>query len=96
MLKMMLKAKKAEKPEKLVEMFCSSQLRSPADEWTVEDEETLRKLQDTDNIQLAKTEVKRQKAVMKQHVFAAGIDPSNEEWEKLTKLWKNKLGKGDK
>ena len=55
----LLKAKKAEKSEKLVEMFCSSQLRSPADEWTVEDEETLRKLQDTDNIQLAKTEVKR-------------------------------------
>ena len=55
----------------------------------------MQKLQDTDNIQLANTEVKRQKAVMKQHVFAAGIDPSNEEWEDLTKLRKNKLGKGD-
>ncbi len=52
-------------------------------------------MKDTNSIQLSDTAVGRQKAVMKQHVFAVGINLSNEEWEDLTELRKNKLGEGD-
>ncbi len=89
------KASKAQKSQKLVEIFHSSQSRPSAEEWTAEEEETLQKLQDTNSIQLSDTAVGRQKAVIKQHVFAAGIDLSNEEWEELMELRRNKLGEGD-